>query len=121
MSQNQRLPLTEQTILKGGLREIGFLSEEINIMNMRLAEIAMEYKDIQLLMSIPGVGYYSALVIISEIRDIPRFPCAKKLAGYAGLAPRVCQPGNIKRYGRISKDGSQIAVFQFECILLCSL
>lgn len=104
----QNLPLTEQTILKGILREIGFLSEEINIMDMRLAEIAMEYEDVQLLMSIPGVGYYSALVIIAEIGDLSRFSHAKKLVGYAGLAPRVYQSGNIKRYGRISKDGSNI-------------
>ncbi|MCK4347922.1 MAG: IS110 family transposase [Thermoplasmatales archaeon] len=106
--KNQSLPLTEQTILEGGLREIGFLYEESNVMDLRLAEIAMEYKDVRLLMSIPGVGYYSALVIISEIGDISRFPCAKKLVGYAGLAPRVYQSGNIKRYGRISKDGPSI-------------
>lgn len=106
--KNQRLPLTEQIILEGCLREIGFLSEEINVMDLRLAEIAMEYTDVQLLMSIPGVGYYSALVIISEIGDISRFPTAKKLVGYAGLAPRVYQSGSTKRYGRISKDGSNI-------------
>lgn len=106
--KKQSLTLTEQTILEGCLREIGYLSYEINVMDMRLAEIAMKYKNVHLLMSIPGVGYYSALVILAEIGDISRFPTAKKLVGYAGLAPRVYQSGNTKRYGRISKDGPSI-------------
>ena len=106
--KKQKLPLMEEVILQGCIREIGFLSYEIDIMDMRLAEIAEKYEQTRLLMSIPGVDYYSALVILSEIGDIYRFPDPKKLVGYSGLAPRVYQSGKTKHYGHISKDGPSI-------------
>lgn len=37
----------------------------------------------KLLTTIHGIGYYSALLIVSEIRGITRFPNAKKLCSYA--------------------------------------
>ncbi len=103
-----RLPVMEKIILEGCVREIGFLSEEINMMDIRLAEVAGNYKEIHLLMSIPGVDYYSAMVIFTEVGDVHRFPAAKKLVGYAGLAPRVYQSGKTTHYGHISKDGPSI-------------
>ena len=106
--EKQKLSLTEEIILQGCIREIGFLSYEINIMDMRLAEIAEKYEETRLLMSIPGIDYYSALVILSEIGDIYRFPNHKKLVGYSGLSPRVYQSGKTKHYGHISKDGPNI-------------
>ena len=42
-------------------------------------------EDVRLLMMIPGIGYYSALLIKSEIGEISRFPDGEKLCGYAGL------------------------------------
>ena len=106
--KKQKLPSLEGIILQGCVREIGFLSYEIDIIDMRLAEIAEKYEQTRLLMSIPGVDYYSALVILSEIGDIYRFPTAKKLVGYSGLAPRVYQSGKTKHHGHISKDGPSI-------------
>ncbi|MFW6173384.1 MAG: IS110 family transposase [Elusimicrobiota bacterium] len=106
--KKQKLPSLEKIVLQGCTREIGFLSYEIDIIDMRLAEIAEKYKQTRLLMSIPGVDYYSALVILSEIGDIYRFPTAKKLVGYSGLAPRVYQSGKTKHHGHISKDGPSI-------------
>ena len=106
--KQQNLPQLEEIILQGCIRELGFFSYEINITDMRLAAIAETDKQTRLLMSIPGVDYYSALVILSEIGDIYRFPNAKKLVGYAGLAPRVYQSGKTKHHGHISKDGPSI-------------
>ena len=43
---------------------------------------------IELLVSIPGVSYLSAITIISEIgRDMSRFPTAGHLIAWAGLCP----------------------------------
>jgi transposase len=55
----------------------------------------------------PGVGYYSALLILAEIGDIARFPTAKQLCSYAGLVPSVHASGDHTRYGRITKEGSR--------------
>ena len=61
----------------------------------------------KLLMSIPGIGTYSAMLILSEIGDIKRFPDAKNLVSYAGLAPSVHSSGGKTRYGHITKQGSR--------------
>jgi len=60
-----------------------------------------------LLTSIPGVSYISALTIIAEIGDINRFPSAKQLQGYAGLVPSTYASGDSVRHGRITKQGSR--------------
>jgi transposase len=54
-------------------------------------------------LTIPGVAELLGLTIASEIGDIARFPAARKLVGYAGLAPRINQSGESSRIGRISK------------------
>ena len=59
----------------------------------------------KLLMTIPGVAELLALTIAAEIGDISRFPSARKLVGYAGLAPRVKQSGQSSHTGRLSKAG----------------
>ena len=45
-------------------------------------------KNIELLMSIPGVGFITAATVMAEVCDVSRFPTPKKLVGWSGLAPR---------------------------------
>ena len=52
------------------------------------------------------LGYLLALTIVAEIGDISRFPNARKLIGYAGLAPTIKQSGQSSWVGPISKAGS---------------
>lgn len=61
----------------------------------------------KLLTTIHGIGYYSGLLIVSEIGDITRFPNAKKLCSYAGLVPSVYSSGGKTRHGSITKLGSK--------------
>ena len=68
---------------------------------------AGEMKETNLLMTIPGISYFSALTIISEIGDIKRFTSAGKLMGYAGLTPSTYASGDKVRHGRITKQGSR--------------
>ena len=58
-------------------------------------------------MSIPGIGYYSALLIQSEIGDVDRFAFAEKLCSYAGLVPSTYASGGVIRHGAITKEGSR--------------
>lgn len=60
----------------------------------------------QLLDTIPGVGYYSAMHILSAIGDIKRFPSDEELASYAGLVPRIYQSGDTQ-YSRGLKQGEK--------------
>lgn len=56
--------------------------------------------------TIPGVGYYSALLIVSEIGEVRRFANAKKLFSYAGIIPCERSSGERTRRGPITKQGS---------------
>ncbi|MFQ5976092.1 MAG: transposase, partial [Candidatus Hydrothermarchaeales archaeon] len=71
-----------------------------------IAEESIESEDVRLLMSIPGIDYYTAMLFINEIGDIKRFSSAAKLVSWLGLAPRVHQSGGTGYNGRITKEGS---------------
>jgi len=84
------------------------------VLTVLIAEITTTIKQLvaaspqaQLLMTIPGVSYYSALLILSEIGEVGRFPSAKHLCSYAGLVPSVYSSGSKSFHGRITKQGSR--------------
>ena len=67
------------------------------------------------LLTIPGVGYRLAGLLISEIGDASQFPTADKMIKFAGLDVRVYQSGTIEKHGAIRKRGSPLlryALFQ---------
>ena len=55
-----------------------------------------------MLTGLPGVGPFTALVILAEIGGITRFPTARKLASRAGLTPTVRGSDRVAHYGHIS-------------------
>jgi transposase len=61
---------------------------------------------VKALRTLPGVGEFTALVMVAEIGDITRFPNARKLASWAGLTPTVRGSDLKVRHGHISKQGS---------------
>lgn len=69
-----------------------------------------------IILSIPGVGYTTAGLILGEIGDISRFVNASHLISYAGLDIEVYESGKFKVKNRsISKKGSKYlryALFQ---------
>src|SRR5207253_8633183 len=56
--------------------------------------------------ALPGVGEFTALVMLAEIGDITRFGSARKLASWAGLTPTVRGSDLTVRHGHISRQGS---------------
>jgi transposase len=89
------------------LRVLKPLDDEIKLLSNELAGIAEDNEDVKLLMSIPGIGYYSALLMKSEIGDIKRFPFGERLCSYAGLVPSTYASGKSIRHGSITKEGSR--------------
>ena len=59
-----------------------------------------------MLTQIRGVGRYTAMLIIAEIGDIHRFPTARHLCSWAGLAPSVRSSDGKARLGHITRQGS---------------
>jgi transposase len=61
---------------------------------------------VRTLCTLPGVGHYTALLILAEVGDVRRFPTPKQLVSYAGLAPIVRASGGHIQTGHLSKQGS---------------
>jgi transposase len=72
-----------------------------------LEDVAEGDEEVKLLMTIPGIGYYSAVLMKSEIGDINRFPFGERFCSYAGLVPSTHASGNTVRHGGITKEGSR--------------
>ena len=60
-------------------------------------------------MTITGVDYYLASLISSFIGDVERFPSDDHLASFFGIVPTSRDSADIKRRGKMTKDGSSIA------------
>jgi len=71
----------------------------------RLSTTAHWADQVPYLVQLPGIGLISAMVLLSAIGDITRFPAAPKLVGYAGLGAGVHDSGKTHRSGRITKEG----------------
>lgn len=102
-----RLCEVDQLILASELRHLEFLDQELDSITRHIAGLCATIEDVRLLVTIPGVDYYSALVILSEIGSVERFSSAKKLCSYSGLVPSVHSSGNTLYHGRITKQGSR--------------
>ncbi|MFA9375099.1 MAG: transposase, partial [Poseidonibacter sp.] len=53
-------------------------------------------KNISLLMSIPGIGYITAITMLVEIGSIDKFLTPKQLVAFFGIDPAVNESGNFK-------------------------
>lgn len=102
-----KLPVDEQLTLEGCLRQIDFLDQEVGALDREIAKAALEWPEVQRLMSVPGVNVNTAATFMASVGDIRRFSSPRKLVSYLGLDPRVRQSGNAPaRHGRISKAGA---------------
>ena len=93
--------------INGYLDVIETLNREINDVDEMIKKQAEEDQNAKLLMTIPGISYYSALLIASEIGNVNRFPDSYRLVSYAGLAPSTRSSGGKTHYGPITKQGSK--------------
>lgn len=103
------LTLTEnyKVALEGYIAVLDAVRREIQEASRRVQQLAEEDRDALLLMTVPGMGYYSALLTKSEIGDVKRFRSAKPLCAYAGLVPSTYASGNTHFHGHITKQGSR--------------
>ncbi len=101
------MPENYKMALEGYLAILDATRQEINRASKKVQHLAEEDPDARLLMTIPGMGYYSALLTKSEIGDVKRFPSAKQLCAYAGLVPSTHASGNTCFHGHITKQGSR--------------
>ena len=66
-------------------------------------------RDMEILMSVPGIGEIGAATLIAEINNFDDFSSGDKLASWLGLVPNVYQSADKYHNGRITKRGSKVA------------
>jgi transposase len=97
------------------LDTIEFLSGKIRELDERVRQKAQPDKYANLLVTIPGVGWYSALLISSEIADISRFPDHEHLCSYAKLTPGVRQSGETQHTTTRGVGDSMLNWIMIQC------
>jgi transposase len=100
------LPAASREIITDCLAVIDGLAPVIDRIDGELHARAKADPQVKVLRTLPGVGEFTALVMVAEIGDITRFPSARKLASWAGLTPTVRGSDLHVRHGHISKQGS---------------
>jgi len=89
------------------LDAIEFLDAKIKELDSEIKEQALQDKYAKLLVTVPGISYYGALLISSEIADIDRFPDPEHLCSYVKLAPGVHQSGD-NQYQKQDRRGNHM-------------
>jgi transposase len=104
------LPAEERESVDAAMRHVEFLDSEISQVEKLIAQQALNWPEIQRLMTVPGVNVTCAATFMAMVGDPSRFFTSRKLVAYLGLDPKVKQSGDSPaRSGRISKRGSASA------------
>jgi transposase len=97
---------THHLLLDNYLAMIDAVEERLKPVNQAIRAWAKADPRAELLMTMPGIGFYSAGVIVAEIGDVKRFTGYKQLCSFAGLVPSTRSSDTQVRHGRITKEGS---------------
>ena len=100
------LPPVSRRIVTDCLAVIDALEVITGRLDVQVRARAKADPRVKTLTALPGVGQFTALVMLAEIGDITRFASARKLASWAGLTPTVRGSDLMVRHGHISKQGS---------------
>ena len=84
------------------------IEEQIKMVEKQLHRMLDEDETVQLLMTVPGIGFISASTIASYTKDMGRFGGDfKRFSSYLGIVPGVHNSNNTVHLGRITKHGPQ--------------
>jgi transposase len=100
------LPAISAEVIQDALALIDAVESVIGRLDTEIRGHARSDPRVNVLTQLPGVGPFTALVLLAEIGDITRFASARKLAAWAGLTPTVRGSDRTVRHGHISKQGS---------------
>jgi len=100
------LGFMDDAILRSDLALLEALDGQVEVIEAKIAALAVEDKRTRLLMTMTGVGYFTAMLIVSEVGDIGRFRSEKAFASWMGLAPVVRQSGERTWVGGVPRQSN---------------
>ena len=110
MEQHDTLEATIRIIDAEVERRIARLDKEAKTAETPLSRL------IELLVSIPGVSYLSAITILSEIgQNMSRFPTAGHLIAWAGLCPGQNESAGKRKHSRLRKGAPWLKTMLVQC------
>lgn len=98
------LPPHTEYATRALLAQLDATSQMIAKLEARMHEVFETSPELELLMSLPGVGFVLGSVILLETGLIGRFPSAEKYTSYCGTAPRISASGGHTHIGRLRQD-----------------
>lgn len=101
------LPEADRFILHSELDAMEHLAGQIKHADKMLAHAGDRDQRVIRLRTIPGIGPFFAMLVVSEIDDINRFSRPAKLHAYAGLIPSTYSSGGRTFHGRIIKASNK--------------
>jgi transposase len=102
------LPATDRWEVDGQLARLDLLGAQLAALDREVRKRSKASPVAQALEQIPGIGPFIAGLLIAEIGDLRRFPTAKHLVSYTGLAPSLYASGEHRWGGAITKQGSSV-------------
>jgi Transposase IS116/IS110/IS902 family len=97
------LPAVSRELAEDDRGLIGALQGRTGRLDGEIRQRARSDPRVTVLTQLPGVGPFTALVILAEAGDISRFASARQLASWAGLTPTVRGSDRVAHYGHIWK------------------
>lgn len=105
LKQQAGLSEIDRIALEMMIEDLQGLTGRRKVLEKELAKVASRYPQVQLLMSIPGVGLRTAEAVVAYIDDVHRFRRVCQVATYFGLIPCQDSSADKNRLGHITKDG----------------
>jgi transposase len=95
-----------QDLLKKHMKILEQFEKLVSIEDEWIRKAARANPDALLLMTVPGIGEFSAMLILAELGDVSRFKRSAQVVNFAGLVPSLHQSANKRFMGPITKQGS---------------
>jgi transposase len=95
-------------LIRTYLELIEKIESQIEILNKEIMNRMQKLKEeLEIAMSMTGMGFTSASTILAEIGNYKDFETAEQLASWCGLTPKVSQSADKLVTGSITKQGSK--------------
>ena len=95
-------------LIKDTLELLDHLNEKVNDTSLEiLGRLQERARDLAIVMSVPGIGFVSASIILAEIGDYHDFQKSEQLVKWCGLAPGLNESAGKKSPCGITKQGSK--------------